>query len=99
MFSAYVGPLGGVPVPAPGGHEIARARLGERERALIARIDGMRILLFDGCGLGSTDALRIAARMIRRVPFASSDCGRSIAGERSQDQREARIDGGRGFRS
>jgi len=67
VFAAYVGPLGGVPVLAPRAAEIARARLGERERALIARIDGKRTLeaLFDGSGVGSTDALRIAARLIR----------------------------------
>jgi hypothetical protein len=67
VFAAFVGPLGGVPVLAPRAAEIARARLGERERALIARIDGTRTLeeLFDGSGLGSTEALRIAARLIR----------------------------------
>jgi hypothetical protein len=67
VFAAYVGPLGGVPVLAPRSAEIARARLGERERALIGRIDGTRTLeeLFDGSGIGSTDALRIAARLIR----------------------------------
>jgi hypothetical protein len=67
VFAAYVGPLGGVPVLAPRAEEIARARLGERERALIARIDGTRTLeeLFDGSGVGSTDVLRIAARLIR----------------------------------
>jgi hypothetical protein len=67
VFAAYVGPLVGVPVLAPRAAEIARARLGERERALIARIDGTRTLeeLFDGSGVGSTDALRIAARLIR----------------------------------
>jgi|HubBroStandDraft_2_1064218.scaffolds.fasta_scaffold30692_2 hypothetical protein len=67
VFGAYVGPLGGVPVLAPRSAEIARARLGERERALIGRIDGTRTLeeLFDGSGVGSTDALRIAARLIR----------------------------------
>jgi hypothetical protein len=67
VFAAYVGPLVGVPVLAPRAAEIARARLGERERALIGRIDGLRTLeeLFDGSGLGSTDALRIAARLIR----------------------------------
>jgi hypothetical protein len=67
VFSTYVGPLGGVPVLAPGANEIARACLGERERALIARIDGMRTLgeIFDGSGLGSTEALRLTARMIR----------------------------------
>src|SRR4051812_2934080 len=66
VFAAYVGPLGGVPVLAPRAAEIARVRLGERERALIARIDGARTLeeLFDGSGVGSTDALRIAARLI-----------------------------------
>jgi hypothetical protein len=67
VFAAYVGPLGGVPVLAPRAGEIARARLGERERELIGRIDGTRTLeeLFDGSGVGSTDALRIAARLIR----------------------------------
>jgi len=67
VFAAFVGPLGGVPVLAPRAAEIARARLGERERALIVRIDGSRTLeeLFDGSGLGSTEALRIAARLIR----------------------------------
>ena len=67
VFSAYVGPLSGVPVLTPGANEIARARLGERERALLSRIDGKRRLdaLFDGSGLGSTDALRLVARMIR----------------------------------
>jgi hypothetical protein len=67
VFAAYVGPLGGVPVLAPRAAEIARVRLGERERALVARIDGARTLeeLFDGSGVGSTDALRIAARLIR----------------------------------
>ncbi len=67
VFATYVGPLGGVPVLAPRSAEIARARLGERERALIGRIDGSRTLeeLFDGSGVGSTDALRIAARLIR----------------------------------
>jgi len=67
VFAAYVGALSGVPVLAPRAAEIARDRLGEHERALIARIDGLRTLeeLFDGSGLGSTDALRIAARLIR----------------------------------
>ncbi len=67
VFAAYVGPLVGVPVLAPRAAEIARVRLGARERALIARIDGARTLeeLFDGSGVGSTDALRIAARLIR----------------------------------
>jgi hypothetical protein len=67
VFAAYVGPLVGVPVLAPRAAEIARVRLGDRERALIARIDGARTLeeLFDGSGVGSTDALRIAARLIR----------------------------------
>jgi hypothetical protein len=67
VFGAYVGPLGGVPVLAPRATEIARARLGDRERALVARINGARTLeeLFDGSGLGSTEALRLAARLIR----------------------------------
>ena len=67
VFATYVGPLNGVPVLAPRAQEIARTRLGESERALIARIDGLRTLeeLFDGSGFGSTDALRIAARLLR----------------------------------
>ncbi len=58
VFAAYVGALSEVPVLAPRAAEIARDRLGERERALIGRIDGLRTLeeLFDGSGLGSTDA-------------------------------------------
>jgi hypothetical protein len=67
VFAAYVGPLSGVPVLAPRAQEIARIRLGERERELISRIDGSRTLgdLFAGSGIGSTDALRIAARLVR----------------------------------
>ncbi|MFL5303666.1 MAG: hypothetical protein ACJ8F1_00560 [Polyangia bacterium] len=67
VFAAYVGALSEVPVLAPRAAEIARDRLGERERVLIGRIDGLRTLeeLFDGSGLGSTDALRIAAQLIR----------------------------------
>jgi hypothetical protein len=66
VFEAYVGPPGGIPVLAPRSHEIARARLGEFERAVLARIDGVKTLeqLFDGSGLGSTDAMRLAARLI-----------------------------------
>ena len=42
-------------------------QLGDRERAVLQRIDGSRTLegLFDGSGLGSMDALRIVARLIR----------------------------------
>jgi hypothetical protein len=67
VFATYVGPLSGVPVLAPRADEIARSRLGDRERALLVRVDGTRTLeeLFDGSGLGSTDALRIAARLLR----------------------------------
>ncbi len=67
VFATYVGPLTGVPVLAPRADEIARSRLGDRERALLVRVDGTRTLeeLFDGSGLGSTDALRIAARLLR----------------------------------
>jgi hypothetical protein len=67
VFATFVGPPGGVPVLAPRAQEIARARLGDAERALLGRIDGTRTLdeLFDGSGFGSTNALRIAARLIR----------------------------------
>ena len=66
-FATYVGPLGGVPVLAPRAYASARARLGDAERAVMARIDGVRTLeeLFDGSGHGSTDALRIAARLLQ----------------------------------
>ena len=67
VFAAYVGPSSGLPVLAPRAAEIAASRLGPRERALFDRVDGTRTLeeLFDGSGLGSTDALRIAARLLR----------------------------------
>jgi hypothetical protein len=67
VFATYVGPLSGIPVLAPRANEIARARLKERERAFLTRVDGMRTLeeLFDGSGLGSTDALRVVARLLR----------------------------------
>jgi hypothetical protein len=67
VFEAYVGPSGGVPMLAPRAQEIARTRLGDAERAVLARVDGVRTLgqLFDGSGLGSTDALRLAARLIQ----------------------------------
>jgi len=67
VFASYVGPTNGLPILAPRADEIARQRLGERERAVMRRIDGIRTLeeLFDGSGLGSTDALRMIARLIR----------------------------------
>jgi hypothetical protein len=67
VFAAYVGPFSGMPVLAPRAEEIARQRLGEREQALLRRVDGHRTLeeLFDGSGLGSTDALRLVTRLIR----------------------------------
>jgi hypothetical protein len=67
VFTAYIGPSTGVPILAPRADEIARQRLGDRERAALLRIDGNRTLgeLFDGSGLGSMDALRVVARLIR----------------------------------
>ena len=67
VFTTYIGPLTGLPIRAPRADEIARERLGDRERAVLRRIDGSRTLegLFDGSGLGSMDALRIVARLIR----------------------------------
>jgi hypothetical protein len=66
VFATYVGPTNGLPILTPRADDIAR-RLGERERAVMKRIDGTRTLeeLFDGSGLGSTDALRMVARLIR----------------------------------
>jgi hypothetical protein len=67
VFTTYIGPSTGLPILAPRAEEIARQRLGDRERAVLRRIDGSRTLeeLFDGSGLGSMDALRIVARLIR----------------------------------
>jgi hypothetical protein len=67
VLSTYVGPSNGLPILAPRADEIARQRLGDRERALLRRIDGTHTLeeLFDGSGLGSMDALRVVARLIR----------------------------------
>ena len=67
VLTTYVGPSVGLPILAPRAEEIARQRLGDRERAVLRRIDGTRTLeeLFDGSGLGSLDALRIVARLIR----------------------------------
>lgn len=66
VLSTYVGPTSGLPILAPNADEVAQ-RLGDRERALLRRIDGQRTLeeLFDGSGLGATDALRLVARLIR----------------------------------
>jgi hypothetical protein len=67
VFATYVGSPPGGPVLAPRAFDIALCLLGEAERALLGRVDGIRTLeeLFDGSGLGSLDALRIAARLIR----------------------------------
>jgi hypothetical protein len=67
VFTTYVGPLDGIPVLAPRANEIARTRLGDIERSVMARINGVRSLgeLFDGSRLGSMDALRIAARLLQ----------------------------------
>ena len=67
VFATYVGPTSGLPILAPRADDIARRQLGERDRAVMKRIDGSRTLeeLFDGSGLGSLDALRIVARLIR----------------------------------
>jgi hypothetical protein len=67
VFETYVGPSSGLPVLAPRADDIARRQLGDRERGVLKRIDGSRTLeeLFDGSGLGSTDALRVVARLIR----------------------------------
>jgi hypothetical protein len=67
VFATYVGPFTGLPMLAPRAEEIARQRLGVVEQALLGRVDGIRTVeeLFDGSGLGSTDALRVVARLIR----------------------------------
>lgn len=66
-FTTYIGPSTGIPMLAPRAEEIARQRLDDRERAVLGRIDGARTLeeLFDGSGLGSMDAMRLVARLIR----------------------------------
>jgi hypothetical protein len=67
VFTTYVGPSSGLPILAPRAEAIARQQLREREKVLLGRIDGTRTLeeLFDGSGLGSLDALRVVARLIR----------------------------------
>jgi hypothetical protein len=67
VFATYIGPSTGLPMLAPRSEEIARQRLGDLERGVLRRVDGNRTLeeLFDGSGLGSTDALRVVARLIR----------------------------------
>jgi hypothetical protein len=67
VFAIYVGPANGLPILAPRADDIARRQLGERERAVLKRIDGSRTLeeLLDGSGLGPTDGLRMVARLIR----------------------------------
>jgi hypothetical protein len=66
VLATYVGPTSGLPILAPRAEDVA-SRLGDRERALLRRIDGQRTLeeLFDGSGIGAMDALRIVARLIR----------------------------------
>jgi hypothetical protein len=66
VLATYVGPTSGLPILAPRADDVA-PRLGDRERALLRRIDGQRTLeeLFDGSGVGAMDALRIVARLIR----------------------------------
>jgi hypothetical protein len=66
VLATYVGSTTGLPILATRADEIAR-RLGDRDRALLRRIDGQRTVqeLFDGSGLGATDALRVVARLIR----------------------------------
>jgi hypothetical protein len=67
VFATYVGPTSALPMLAPRADEIARQRLGMLEQAALRRVDGIRTLeeLFDGSGLGSTDTLRVVARLIR----------------------------------
>jgi len=67
VFATYVGPTSALPMLAPRADEIARLRLGVLEQAALRRVDGIRTLeqLFDGSGLGSTDTLRVVARLIR----------------------------------
>jgi hypothetical protein len=67
VFAAFVGPSSGLPILAPRAEEIGRQRLGDRERAVLRRIDGTRTLeeLFDGSGVGSMDAHRLLARLIQ----------------------------------
>jgi hypothetical protein len=68
VFAAYVGPLEGVPVLSPGAARIVRQdHFTDRERAFVERIDGRGTLteLFDGSGMGSTEILRMVARLLR----------------------------------
>lgn len=66
VLTTYVGPFTGLPILAPRSADIARRSLAEREQRFLRRIDGIRTIqeLFHGSGLGSTDALRIVARLL-----------------------------------
>jgi hypothetical protein len=67
VFSTYVGPLTEVPVLAKRLENISPLALDDRRRAVIAQIDGVRTLdqVLDGARIHASDALRIAASLIR----------------------------------
>ncbi len=65
-LTTYVGPFTGLPILAPRAADIARRSLASREQGFLRRVDGIHTIaeLFHGSGLGSTDALRIVARLL-----------------------------------
>jgi hypothetical protein len=67
IFTAYVGPLSEVPVLARRNEELATLRLDARKRAVLARVDGKSTLdqIFDGARIPASDALRVAASLLR----------------------------------
>ncbi len=67
VFSTYVGSLDEVPVMAKRMQDISPMALDDRRRAVLALVDGVRTLdqILDGARIHASDALRIAASLIR----------------------------------
>jgi hypothetical protein len=67
VFAAFVGSMDEVPVLARRTDELRRMPLDERKRAVIAQVDGVRSLseVLDGAHIHATDALRVAASLLR----------------------------------
>jgi hypothetical protein len=67
VFATYVGALDEVPVMAKRLQDISPMALDDRRRAVLALVDGVRTLdqILDGARIHASDALRIAASLLR----------------------------------
>jgi len=67
VFATFVGPLDEVPVMAKRLQDISPMALDDRRRAVLALVDGVRTLdqILDGARIHASDALRIAASLLR----------------------------------